>query len=205
MSLYITPSQVAQISGYVGIPRYFFHFISFFFSSLAMFPHRGILRLLLLGAVYCTAVAASLKPWEITSLSTSSPPGRPGAELPCAMHINITDPSNYPESSAAPIATCSARWLYGSEPYDQLFNCTDVEYGAWTFQILSLDTRSASPTQYFVLRFLLERSDQEFFEGSAHFAVGDNMRGLCSAGGYCSFSIKEEKVPFHINQTRKGG
>jgi hypothetical protein len=63
------------------------------------------------------------------------------------------------------------------------------------------DSDYSSPTSDFVLRFTLA-TENETFLGIADFVVGENMRGLCSASGVCSFGLKEELVPFLVNQTR---
>jgi len=37
--------------------------------------------------------------------------------------------------------------------------------------------------------------------GKQRFLGGGNMRGMCSAGGICSFALKEELAPLYANQT----
>ena len=52
-----------------------------------------------------------------------------------------------------------------------------------------------SPTTDFRVRFELKKED-------GLFAGEENMSGLCSAGGVCSFKLKEELAPFPVKQTR---
>ncbi|KAL2015338.1 hypothetical protein VTK56DRAFT_5782 [Thermocarpiscus australiensis] len=171
--------------------------------------------LFLTGIVPLTAVASSrdlatdaLKPWEISRLSTFSPSERPGRTLSSVINITISDPNYLPLPDGSPQgisistdATCGAAWTSDKPPYNQAHSCTEVPYGRWTFEMIETDSGYPSPTTDFVLRFTLARAEESFV-GTARFVVGENMRGLCSAGGVCSFGLKEEMVPFLINQTR---
>lgn len=67
--------------------------------------------------------------------------------------------------------------------------------------MLEPDDGEPSPTTNFKLHFELHK-DGQLFVGEENFKVGDNMRGLCSAGGVCSFSLKEENTPFPVKQVQ---
>lgn len=150
--------------------------------------------------------SGTLKPWEVTRLTAFSPPERPGSSLASVVNVTISDPNALPPPDAGPqgVATkaiCSLTWPYGELPYDRVHNCTEVPYGRWAFAMLKAPSRHPSPTTDFVLRFTLER-EQESFVGEGWFMVGDSMSGLCSAGGICLFELKEESIPFLINQSQ---
>ena len=162
-------------------------------------------------AMAATGAASSLKPWAVLRLATSSLPDRPGTEsqLSSSISIEIADTNDYAAraGSGTENTTCVARWSYAVGPYDQVYICTAVPYGAWSFSMEDSGTAYSSPIVDFVLRFRLQLAGgdgrgQDVFEGAAHFAVGDNMSGLCSAGGICSFRLKDEMTPFYINQTK---
>ena len=63
------------------------------------------------------------------------------------------------------------------------------------------NAESASPTTNFKLRFDLKKANAEFV-GTGKFAVGENMSGLCSASGFCSFGLKDGLAPILVEQAR---
>ena len=178
------------------------------------------------------APKTDLKPWEITRLSSTSPPNRPGDApgIPSRVALKIVDRNGYNTDYtdsvlAAAVApkklelevesTCVVEWLYLEDPFGREFNCTAVEYGTWRIVMEEGDSAFPSPTTDFKLRILLvvrggiggggkggEEGGGEVFAGEAAFKVGENMKGLCSAGGMCSFSLKEEMLPFRVLQAR---
>lgn len=139
------------------------------------------------------------KPWEISRLTTFSPPNRPGSSPWNLINITIADPNDDP---VAPV-DCGATWTLESPPYGQVHDCSEVAGGGgqWAFTMLESDSPTASPTTDFVLRFTLAKNGETYI-GTEAFAVGDNMSGLCSAGGVCSFGLKEELIPFPVHQKR---
>lgn len=139
-----------------------------------------------------------LRPWELLSLNTFSPSYRPGTVQYSVITITITDPNDHPPTWAV---DCTAKWDFESLPYGQMYNCSEAGDAQWSFEMLKADSAYSSPTQDFVLRFMLTRYS-ETFEGSARFAVGDNLRGLCSASGVCAFQLKEDHIPFPIPCTK---
>ncbi|KAK3315898.1 hypothetical protein B0H66DRAFT_480333 [Apodospora peruviana] len=167
-----------------------------------------------------------LKPWEISKLTTFAPSGRPGSSTWSIINVTITDPNDYsnppPLNLAAGLAVnkstttadCGFKWQYDNfaSAYDHVEHCTAVSEGSWTFEMLEASNSSyPSPLTDFVLRFKrsVPRASRRVrgplsWVGDARFVVGDNMRGLCSASGVCSFGLKEENTPFYINQTRLG-
>jgi hypothetical protein len=162
------------------------------------------------GALAIAIAEPDLKPWEITRLSSTSPPNRPGdgPGIPSRVALKIADRNGYADSASAPESTCVVEWLYLEDPFGREFNCTPVEYGEWSILMEEGDLAgNVSPTTDFRLRIMLVRGGgvgggREVFAGEAAFKVGENMRGLCSAGGMCSFSLKEEMVPFRVLQAR---
>ncbi|KAL2260336.1 hypothetical protein VTK26DRAFT_5677 [Humicola hyalothermophila] len=148
-------------------------------------------------AAASTAADEDLQPWRISELTTSSAPDRPGSSPLSVINVTISDPNE----QTLVVAYCSTTWTSEEPPYNRVEPCSEVPGGKWTFEMLESDSDNPSPTTDFVLRFSLARED-ETFQGSARFAVGDNMRGLCSAGGVCLFELKEENTPFLVKQTR---
>lgn len=141
--------------------------------------------------------AFSLKPWLISRLSTFSPPDRPGSSLSSVINITITDPNEFIAISAI----CATTWIYEKPPYGIVNPCSEVPGGEWTFAMLESEGSYPSPTTDFRLRFELKKGDERFM-GIESFVVGENMSGLCSAGGVCSFRLKEETAPFPVKQVR---
>lgn len=66
-----------------------------------------------------------------------------------------------------------------------------------------------SPTEDFDLKFTLVRSLSapgnvyaKTYVGTGRFRIGQNMGGLCSASGVCTFGLQEEENPVLVEQTR---
>ncbi|KAK0707978.1 hypothetical protein B0H67DRAFT_495538 [Lasiosphaeris hirsuta] len=141
-----------------------------------------------------------LKPWEVLRLTTFSPSGRPGSSPWSVINITISDQNNYNVQTTT--VECGAKWTTDLPPYGQGYNCSDVPYGSWTFRMLKSESPYSSPTQDFGLQFTLVQG-MNVFDGSANFAIGDNLRGLCSASGVCAFQLKEEMTPFAVEYTKR--
>lgn len=141
----------------------------------------------------------NLKPWEISRLGTFSPSGRPGSSPWSVINITISDPN----ARTVTPTICSAQWTWETPPWDQVQACTEDPHGEWSFvMVKSADSDYPSPTTDFVLRFtLVLQGMHRQFLGVARFRIGENMSGLCAASGFCSFGLKEELVPFLVNQT----
>lgn len=146
-----------------------------------------------------SAPPLALKPWEILSLNTFSPSYRPGTLQYSVINMTITDPNEYPPAWAV---RCATKWEFEALPYGQVHNCSEAGDAHWSFEMIKTDSAYSSPTQDFILRFVATRH-ADTFEGSARFAVGDNIRGLCSASGVCAFQLKEELIPFQIIQEKR--
>ena len=138
-----------------------------------------------------------LQPWQISQLTTFSPSGRPGSSPWSIIDITISDPNDHPVVPT----NCTAKWTFEEPPYNRIERCTEVPGAEWSFEMVKSESEQASPTMDFVLRFTLVR-EHETYLGVAKFVIGDNMRGLCSASGVCSFGLKEEMTPFLVNQAR---
>ncbi|KAK4243620.1 hypothetical protein C7999DRAFT_18049 [Corynascus novoguineensis] len=145
-------------------------------------------------AAFATATSA-LEPWLIHDLSTFSPPDRPGSTLSSIVNVTISDPNEL----TTVVAHCGATWTFQEPPYGKVYDCSEVPGAQWAFAMLEPDDGEPSPTTNFKLHFELHK-DGQLFVGAENFKVGDNMRGLCSAGGVCSFSLKEENAPFPVKQ-----
>ena len=175
--------------------------VTFLLATLSLFS-PGVL------AIALAPAEPDLKPWEITRLSSTSPPNRPGdgPGIPSRVALKITDRNGYTDPVSVPEeSTCVVEWLYLEDPFGREFNCTSVEYGKWSILMVEGDlVGRVSPTTDFRLRIMLVRGGGggEVYVGEAAFKVGENMRGLCSAGGMCSFSLKEEMLPFRVLQVR---
>lgn len=153
----------------------------------------------------------TIQPWKITRLATSGLPyrGEAGCHEPLnTIAVEIQDPNSYSglESTSPNTTQCIAKFPYCSPPFYKPFNCTEVSYGAWSFTFFptndQVDTKYWNPGQNFTISLRLEpRQLGVWYDGKVEFSVGGNLRGLCSAGGICSFSLKEELVPLLVNQT----
>jgi hypothetical protein len=138
------------------------------------------------------------KPWEITHLSTFSPSGRPGSSPYSVINITISDPN---DSTVSP-AICVGTWTFEELPYGKVHACSEVPGGQWTFAMLQSDSDNPSPTTEFKLRFEVQKMDQLFRGTEEEFLIGDNLTGLCSASGVCSFGLMEEKTPYRVSWYR---
>ncbi|EAQ85478.1 predicted protein [Chaetomium globosum CBS 148.51] len=138
-----------------------------------------------------------LKPWLISHLSTFSPPDREGSSPWSVINITIVDPNGMISNPTI----CATKWTFEEPPYDKVNACSDIPGGQWSFAMLESDSANPSPTTDFKVRFELKKGG-EVFEGTEGFKVGDNMSGLCSAGGVCSFGLKEENTPFPVVQAK---
>ena len=156
-------------------------------------------------------------PWEVSSLSTFSPSGRPGSSPYSTVNITITDPNTivagrsptgmagFPPSTAI----CNASFVGSDPPYNKVLNCSETKYGQWTFEMLKTNnTGYPSATTNFDIRFtrvnnvtVIWEEFSKVYVGQAHFEVGDNMQGVCGASGVCSWGLKGELRPWLINQT----
>ncbi|KAL2129470.1 hypothetical protein VTI74DRAFT_7772 [Chaetomium olivicolor] len=165
-------------------------------NHITMFS--AIILASLLGFSPFAAATLSLKPWEISHLGTFSPSGRPGSSPYSVINITISDPN---DASVSP-ATCVGKWTFEEPPYGKINDCSDVPGGQWTFVMLESDGQNPSPTTDFKLRFDLKKKKKVRFVGVEKFVVGENLSGLCSASGVCSFGLKEEKTPFPVQQAR---
>ncbi|KAL2174033.1 uncharacterized protein P884DRAFT_272786 [Thermothelomyces heterothallicus CBS 202.75] len=160
-----------------------------------MHASGGLITYLLSFAALATATLA-LELWLISELTTFSPPDRPGSSPHSVINATISDPNDQTPVTAF----CAATSTFEEPPYGTVNACSEVPGGRWRFAMLEADDGEASPTTNFKLRFELDK-DGQTLAGTASFRVGENLSGLCSAGGVCSFSLKEESTPFPVKQT----
>lgn len=181
-----------QITSYPEAPH---HYLTSFHSYKMHLSH--IIPFTVSGLASLTLADPDLKPWQISHLSTFSPPNREGSSPWSLINITIADPNGLIVNPAI----CVTKWTFEEPPYDKVNACSDIPGGQWSFAMLEADSTNPSPTTDFRVRFELKKGD-EVFEGTEGFKVGDNMSGLCSAGGVCSFGLKEENTPFPVIQRR---
>ncbi|KAK4149536.1 hypothetical protein C8A00DRAFT_46867 [Chaetomidium leptoderma] len=157
--------------------------------------HLSTITASLLGLAAFAGAAPSLQPWEISRLSTFSPSGRPAESPWSIINVTISDPNDV----ALPVTFCATKWTFEKPPYGIVNNCSEVAGGQWRFVMLESEGEHSSPTTDFRLRFELQRGE-ETYVGTEKFVVGENLWGLCSASGVCSFGLKEEQTPFPVKQ-----
>ena len=154
---------------------------------------------------------AELQPWQVTSLSTFSPSGRPGSSPYSIINLTITDPNTINAGPAhrgtaifpPTTANCSTYWDTWSEtetPYNKTNACSEVQYGYWTFEMRETSGTSSTyikPTENVDIVFthvdnvtVIGSVYTKTFVGTAHFELGDNMSGVCGASGVCSWGLK---------------
>jgi len=154
-------------------------------------------------------------PWEISSLATFSPSGRPGSSPYSILNITITDPNT---TAAGPAhrgtavfppttAVCNATFVGEAPPWGRALNCSETSYGHWSFEMLE-PAENPSATTNFDVRFthvsnvtVIGQVFTKVYVAREHFEVGKNMGGICGASGVCSFGLKEEERPVLVNQT----
>ncbi|KAK1760042.1 hypothetical protein QBC47DRAFT_291098 [Echria macrotheca] len=157
----------------------------------------------------------TLQPWEVTTVNTFSPSGRPGNPPYSYLYVSISDPNTIPtgfnvrgDLSFPPIAAnCTVMWnAYAEEPFGWVSPCPDTHFqsGRWTVEIQPQNRTGYGPsaTRDFKLRFVLERSMivnngilSKTFVGVGAFSRADNNLDLvCGASGVCSSGLKVDKV-----------
>ncbi|PSN75261.1 hypothetical protein BS50DRAFT_567961 [Corynespora cassiicola Philippines] len=156
---------------------------------------------------------AGLEPWQVTSLSTHSPSGRPGNNPHSTLNVTIHDPNTIavtqtPTGTAVfppSTANCSAQWLTAEDvPWGVEQPCSEIDHGYWTFKM----TGGESGTTDFGLEFklvdnvtVLNQAYTKVFSGGALFKVGDNLSGQCGGSGVCNWGLS--KWPFLVQQTEE--
>lgn len=156
------------------------------------------------------------EPWEVSSAWTFSPSGRPGSSPYSTVNVTITDPNTVlagpaPRGSAIFVPTttvCNASFTPSTLPYNKVYNCSEVQYGYWTFEMLEANnTQYASATTNFDVRFthvdnvtVIGNVYTKVYIGTGHFQLGTNMAGVCGASGVCSWGLEETEKPYLIHQ-----
>ncbi|KAJ9132952.1 hypothetical protein NKR19_g9205 [Coniochaeta hoffmannii] len=106
-------------------------------------------------------------PWEISSLTTFSPSGRPGSSPYSILNITITDPNT---TAAGPAhrgtavfppttAVCNATFVGEAPPWGRALNCSETSYGHWSFEMLE-PAENPSATTNFDVRFTHKLLDE---------------------------------------------
>jgi hypothetical protein len=165
--------------------------------------------------VFVASVMAALEPWQVTALRTYSPPYSPNVTLKSGIAFTISDPNTMEAGPAhrgpaifpPSTANCSGSWTDEVQAYDRLFNCTEVQYGYWSFELRKPVTGYASPMTNFDVRIqrvynvtVMNSVYTKILVAPGHFEVGKNMGGLCGASGVCSFQLKGDSAPSLVMQ-----
>ncbi|KAF2713504.1 hypothetical protein K504DRAFT_487897 [Pleomassaria siparia CBS 279.74] len=176
---------------------------------------KSIVAVLVATAAVSAAPAATLQSWQITSLSTHSPSGRPGNDPHSTLNVTISDPNTIPIKNAPgnavfppSTASCSAQWLTEADvPYNVVLPCTSTEYGTWTMEVLPGDGADGyGATKDFGLQFKLvdkasisNKNYTRTFTGKGTFKVGTNLSGQCGGSGTCNWGLTT--TPYEIKQS----
>lgn len=139
-----------------------------------------------------TTTPSDLAPWQLTTLNTHVPSGRPGNSPYTTLNFSITS------TTPASAASCSAQWIGAAEfPVGVDTPCTtsgEGGAGEWSFAITG-----GSGASDFELKVELKTQDGgEKYVAEEKFAVGDNLSGVCGGSGVCNWGLKT--APFELVQ-----
>ncbi|CAG8981878.1 hypothetical protein HYALB_00014009 [Hymenoscyphus albidus] len=180
-------------------------------------------------ALFAVTIAASpainiktprddLQPWQITTLYTHSPSGRPGNDLHLTLNATIVDLNTLPVAQTptgtavfpSSTANCSAQWLSRDDiPLGVEIPCTPIRFGHWTMKLLPGDGETGTgATTNFGLEFklvdnvtVLGMVYTRTFTGEGKFKVGDNLSGNCGGSGVCNWGLTTR--PYLMTQTEQ--
>ncbi|KAF2190367.1 hypothetical protein K469DRAFT_623417 [Zopfia rhizophila CBS 207.26] len=181
----------------------------------------SILAAASLTAANPTEKRADLQNWQLESLSTHSPSGRPGNYPWLTVTATVNDPNELTLGTSGsdnstvklPVGgkalNCQAKWISPDSAYGHRWPCdnTGATDGYWFMDVVEVS--GGSPTNNFDLKFTrvaqqLYRGElfEKKYEGQAHFGLGadGNLAGSCGGSGVCNWGLKEEKTPFPIQQ-----
>ncbi|OSS50381.1 hypothetical protein B5807_04810 [Epicoccum nigrum] len=153
-----------------------------------------------------------LKPFEVTGMASSSPPGRPGSTPWRYIRASATDPNSYfltegtrnltiPAGSQG--INCEARWYRGESSHGRTWPCDYTENGHWALQVLpgtsDSDSDSASSVSVFKLRFIHAVEPgapyaNTRYEAEASFSA-ENIVGRCAPSGWCNYALSSAAKP----------
>ncbi|KAH8159703.1 hypothetical protein CIB48_g8544 [Xylaria polymorpha] len=166
--------------------------------------------------LFASTVFGELPPWQVTSLQTWQPSGRPGNNPDWYIHVNITNPDPTQSDTDPNVALgkvyCQIVWLYPNAPYNQIKECeiadtTDPTPWAWTVELLEADNdEDPYPITNFDLRWRAAytspnsaEQDVQIWTGVGQFQIGKNMQGTCAASGFCQWWLKTTSTPVLID------
>lgn len=157
----------------------------------------------------------SLQPWLLSGISSFSPSGRPGSYPWITLTASLTDPNALvlgTGEDGTPVtleanntaSNCQAKWLSGTKPFGRQWPCDNSGNGYWIFEVIE----TANFTLYdFEVKFTRVAetiyhgsSFGKRYEGTAHFAVPDQLGGSCGGSGVCSWGLKQELSPYAVQQ-----
>ncbi|KAH7119652.1 hypothetical protein B0J11DRAFT_582166 [Dendryphion nanum] len=159
--------------------------------------------------------ADKIYPWQISTLYTHSPSGRPGNDPHSTLNFTINDYSTIviggtPTGWAVwgpSTANCSAQWLTSADvPYDTPINCSETLNSQWSFKLLpGTGEAGYGATTDFNLEitlkdelYLFGTTYTKIFKGTDLFKVGENLAGQCGGSGVCNWGL--QNTPYNITQ-----
>ncbi|EAT77054.1 hypothetical protein HBI56_200380 [Parastagonospora nodorum] len=162
----------------------------------------------------------TLQDWQVTSVNSHTPSGRPGSYPWSSLSANITDPNTINLGTSDSDGTsvivpagsqginCEAKYFKGETPLGRTWPCDAITGGYWTMQVLAGSSGQYSSGD-FNLKFrhvpdVLYRGAQytATFEATGHFAIGDNLKGTCGGSGVCNWGLAAEKKPVLIKPSK---
>ncbi|KAK0615328.1 hypothetical protein B0T17DRAFT_620118 [Bombardia bombarda] len=160
-----------------------------------------------------TAPKPHLKPWNLTSMRSFSPSGRPGSSPFVTLNLTIVDLNDadrLPRSAlknATLEAECDTQWSwenfdYDKDPYNRVHNCSKVDVGWWTFELFKTNASVPNPARNFLVQFEHHVKRDEVYVGVGNLSVETNVRGACGGSGVCTWYLWEGAMPVYINQAR---
>ncbi|KAI0490440.1 hypothetical protein F4859DRAFT_7999 [Xylaria cf. heliscus] len=177
--------------------------------------HRHLQSLGTVLPFFASTAFGELPPWQVTSLQTWQPSGRPGNSPDWYIHVNITNPDptqgdTDPNVSLGKVY-CQIVWLYPDAPYNQINDCeimdtTGATPWAWTVELLEADDADPYPITNFDLRWRAASTspasadeDVQIWTGVGQFEIGKNMQGTCAASGFCQWWLSAASTPALID------
>ncbi|KAG9185469.1 hypothetical protein G6011_08013 [Alternaria panax] len=163
---------------------------------------------------------STLQDFQVSSVVSYSPSGRPGSYPWAQITAEVTDPneinlgaassggSNVTVPAGSQGLNCIAKWYTrGESPLDRTWPCDATPKGYWVMNVLAGSGSFAAGN--FNLKFThvadvlyLGQQYTASFEAEGHFAVGENLAGSCGSSGVCTWSLKDESTPFEIAVTK---
>jgi hypothetical protein len=163
---------------------------------------------------------AALQPWQVNTVSSFNPSGRPGQYPWSSIRVELTDPNEIqlgtsPDGQAVTLPAgntalnCEAKYFTSGTPltFGHRWPCDNDGKGEgyWYFEVNQASGSSSGNFDLKITRVaevLFQGSSySKTFVGTGHFEVGQNLAGSCGGSGVCSWGLKPELKPFPVQQT----